>query len=152
MISQTAPDGTRTILTIVEWPHRGDGSAHCLARLVLPPAGKPVAVLSEVRRNDEANDLLDDFPAAADALLAQVAGLVALPVTEVVWIAHYGPFSYYENAGPETYSVVPLHWDGAHYRAAGEDRRLTPAEVADTLGRVPLEPVPDAVVRLGRTF
>ena len=47
---------------------------------------------------------------------------------------------------------MPLRWDGVRYEAAGEDRVLTPAEVADALGPTALEPVPDAVARLGRPF
>jgi hypothetical protein len=152
VISQLAPDGTRTYLTILEWQHRRGGDAHCLAQLVFLPAGPPVAVLSELRSNTDNRGIMSDFAGVAETLLSTARPVVELPPAEVVWIAHHGAFSFYEAAGPETYLLMPLNWDGEHYHAVGEDRRLEPAELAETLRGAALEPVPEAVAQLGRQF
>jgi hypothetical protein len=152
VISHRALDGTRTYRTILEWQHRRGGDAHCLAQLIIVPAGCPVAVLSELRSNTDNRGIMSDFAGVAQTLLTAVRPTVDLPPADVVWIAHHGAFSYYEAAGPETYVLMPLRWDGEHYHAVGDDRRLDPAELADALHGTALEPVPAALAELGRQF
>jgi hypothetical protein len=152
MIEERAADGTRVYLAMVQWQHRRGGDSHCLARMVLPPAGPPAVVVSEVRSNTYLRGIMSDFPAVAEALLAATRPAVELPPAEVVWIAHHGPFSSYEDVGPETYFLIPLSWDGEHYHPDGPDRLLDPAELAQALGGAVLEPVPAAVARLGHRF
>jgi len=152
VISQDAPDGTRTLLMILQWQHRRGGDAHCLAQLILPRGGPPVVVLSELRSNTDNRGIMSDFTSVAEALLATPGSPVELPPADIVWIAHHGAFSYYEAAGPETFVLMPLHWDGEHYHAVGEDRQLEPPEVVNTLRGTDLEPVPAAVAQLGHQF
>ncbi len=152
MIEERAADGTRVYLTMVHWQHRRGGESHCLARIVLPPAGPPAVVVTEVRSNTYLRGITSDFPVVAGAVLAAARPSVQLPPAEVVWIAHHGPFSYHEDVGPETFFLVPLIWDGEHYQPDGPERLLDPAELVQALGGADLEPVPAAVTRLGHDF
>ena len=152
MIEERAADGTRAYLTMVHWRHRRGGESHCLARIVRPPAGPPAVVITEVRSNAYLRGIMSDFPAVAEVVLAAARPAVELPPAEVVWIAHHGQFSSYEDVGPETFFLIPLSWDGEHYHQDGPERLLDPAELAQALGGADLEPVPAAVTRLGHGF
>jgi hypothetical protein len=150
----TPPHTLRTVhlATILHWQHRRGGDAHCLARLLIGPAGRQTAVLSEIRSNRDGRDVGDDFTAAAGALLAMpLADLAGVDPATVVWIVHYGGFSYHDSEeAPETYTRVPLVWDGERYHDNLDGhRQLDGVEVTDLVGGMALTPVPQVLADLG---
>jgi hypothetical protein len=138
---------------IVHWEHPR-GPAHCLARVFLDsPAGGTIVVLSEIRSNAELRGITSGFAGAADALWALLPGAPPVVPEKIVWIAHHGPFSYYENVGDESFTRVNLTWDGERHHGSYADQHLLSRADADRLlDGLELEPVPAAVERLGHRF
>lgn len=137
---------------VVRWAHPLGAQAHCLARLIRgAPTTPVVAVLSEIASNPDELGITGDFAAAADAFveLLASAGRDVNPA-QVVWIAHHGPFSSYDPAGPETFTEVALVFDGQRYHddLAG-DRLLTDVEVTQRVKPLGLSPVEQALADLG---
>ena len=139
---------------ILQWVHSRGGAAHCLARVFLDtPAGAPIVVLSEIRSNPDECGLVGDFAGAANALIDSLRGMIRLAPAQLVWLAHHGAFSYFENVGDETFMRVDIKWDGERFYGSYEEQHpLSDAEVARLLGEVELKPVPAALAELGWKF
>jgi len=135
---------------VVGWPHRRGGQGHCLVRLY-PFDGRIVAVVSEISSNDDRLGIADDMGGVAgEALDLARAHLDAEP-QGITWIAHHGAFSYYDAFDPDTFTLVPLVWDGRRYQDNLQAHRLlTEQEVRDLLDGRTLEPVPTVLTNLGR--
>jgi hypothetical protein len=156
LTSTTTPTGGRELAAILHWQHHNGGPAHCLVRWHRsPPPARPVAVVSEIRSNPEGRGIDTDFPAIGAALLTAL--LTALPPddqvdpAEIIWIAHHGEFSYYDEPdSPESFTAIEMRWEGGRYQ---DDlhwhRELPPSEAAALLSDMPLAPVPEALSRLG---
>jgi hypothetical protein len=133
---------------IVRWRHRNGRDARCLARVFLTDPA--LAVLTEYAENPVNTGIVNDFPGAADAVLAALPSGSVEPAS-VRWIAHHGAFSYFDSSGaPETFTAVELTWDGAHYQGDLRAQRLMPsAEVETRLANLSLEPVTVVLAKLG---
>jgi hypothetical protein len=136
--------------TLLQWTHGGRDSAHCLARLILPPAGRPVAVVSELRSNPDRFGVSDDFARVAEAFLEAMRPVAPVEPADVRWVAHHGAFSYHDSAGAEdSFTAIDLCWDGHHYHDDPARHRLMSAEeTTEVLAGVELEPVPVALDEL----
>ena len=137
---------------ILRWSHRLGGAAHCLARLVIAAPSTPlVAVLSEIASNPDELGIIGDFAAAADAFVGVVASAVGGldDPAGVIWVAHHGPFSSHDPAGPETFTEIALAFDGQHYHddLLG-DRLWGVEEVTRRVRPLRLKPVPEALAEL----
>ena len=137
---------------VIGWTHALGEQAHCLARLVLgAPTAPVVAVLSEIASNPDELGITGDFAAAADAFLDVLTGAGRhVSPREVAWIAHHGPFSSYDPAGPETFTEIALAFDGHHYHddLVG-DRLLTEVEVTQQVTPLRLRPVAQVLADVG---
>jgi hypothetical protein len=152
MATHRARHGGRQVDAVVCWPHHRGGEAHCLARVDVPGSqAPPVVVVSEICSNPDDLGVVDDFAAVAVAVLTTVRSQVQIDPAAVVWLAHHGPFSYHDPAGPETFTHVPLRWDGERFHDDLADHRLlTSAEATEMLsGDVVLDPVSDVLDELG---
>jgi hypothetical protein len=140
--------GTEIIKTIVTWEHP-NGDAHCLGRVFKQPNRNPVAILSELRTNPLHRDMGSEPEKAAEALLkVPEVGVNNSPET-IVWLLHYGAFSYYEGGGSETFTLAPLRWDGMHYHVSLADcELLTPQQMQDIISPAQPEPVPQVLQEL----
>lgn len=137
---------------VVRWAHPLGEHAHCLARLVLgAPTAAVVAVLSEIASNPDELGITGDFAAAADAFLDVLRGAGReVDPTEMVWIAHHGPFSSYDPAGPETFTEVTLVYDGQRYHDdLSRHQLLTGGEVSQRIKPLGLRPVEQVLADLG---
>jgi hypothetical protein len=134
---------------VLEWSHPS-GQAHCLARFYQSPAsGWPVAIISEIRSNPEGRSINRDFPNVATSFLAilaedTTAENISVDARQIIWIAHYGQFSYYDAFSEERYIEIGLTWDGSHYSGNLSDRiGLTRTELDEKLNGAVLQSVPD---------
>ena len=145
--TSTAPSGSPQLTTILTWQHRF-GAAHCLARVAL--GHRPLVVFSELRSNPDERGLSDDVAHAAEALLPLFEHHDVNPA-DIVWILHHGPFSYFDATGPETFTRVPLQWDGEHYTDnLTQHRRLQGDELNHELIHIALDPVPQVLAQLSK--
>lgn len=145
--------GSEQVSGVIGWTHALGEQAHCLARLVLgAPTAPVVAVLSEIASNPDELGITGDFAAAADAFLEVLTGAGRhVNPREVAWIAHHGPFSSYDPAGPETFTEIALAFDGHHYHddLVG-DRLLTEVEVTQRVTPLRLRPVAQVLTDVGQ--
>jgi hypothetical protein len=143
---------TEQVSCVVRWAHPLSVQAHCLARLVLgAPAAPAVAVLSEIASNPDELGITGDFAAAADAFVQVLTDAKReLDPAQVVWIAHHGPFSSYDPAGPETFTEVALVFDGQGYHDdLSRHRLLSGVEVTQRIKPLALKPVEQVLADLG---
>jgi hypothetical protein len=143
------------ISCVVRWEHALLEHAHCLARLVLgAPTAPAVGVLSEIASNPDELGVTGDFAAAANIFVEVLLGAgQAVDPAEVHWIAHHGPFSSYDPAGPETFTEVVLVLDGQRYHndmAMGIHRLLSGLEVSQRIKPLKLRPVEQILADLGQ--
>lgn len=97
--------------------------------------------------------IVGDFAGAANALIDSLQGQPPLAPAQLVWLAHHGSFSYYENVGDETFTRVDLKWDGERFHGSYKEQHLlTDTEVTRLLSGVELKPVPTAIAELGWEF
>ncbi len=142
-------DSNGHVSAIVHWPHRRSGQAHCLIRLY-PLAGRVVAVASEIRSNDDRHGIADDMAGVAAKALDLAQEHVNAEPANIIWLAHHGAFSYHDAFDPDTFTLIPLTWDGQRYQDNLETHRLlTEQQVHDLLDGRSLEPVPRALASLG---
>ncbi|MBV8996028.1 MAG: hypothetical protein JO287_20535 [Pseudonocardiales bacterium] len=144
---------TEQISGLVRWVHRLGEQAHCLARLVLVAPGAPVvAVLSEIASNPDELGITGDFAVAADAFVQALIGAGRrVDPAHVVWMAHHGPFSSYDPAGPETFTEVALVYDGQRYHdELSRHRLLTRVEASQRVTPWGLKPVEQVLADLGQ--
>ena len=151
-VLRTLPSGGQEFAAIVHWQHQRGGEAHCLARVYLSASGPPVAIISEIRSNPEGRGIASDLPAVAEVLLTKAP--FAIEPAEVIWITHFGLFSYYDSYNPrDTFVSAPMSWDGHRYHDdLRNHRRMTETEVIAALGGAHPEPVPEVLARLGWRF
>ena len=137
---------------VLRWSHRLGGAAHCLARLVIAaPSIPPVAVCSEIASNPDELGIIGDFAAVADAFVEVVASAVGGldEPAGVIWVAHHGPFSSHDPAGPETFTEIALAFDGQRYHDDLVGDRLWGAEeVTRRVRPLRLKPVCEALAEL----
>ncbi|TDD87007.1 hypothetical protein E1293_08650 [Actinomadura darangshiensis] len=113
----------------------------------------PIVVLSEIRTNLDGCGIVGDFAGAADALVGSLQEQSHPAPAQLVWLAHHGPFSYYENVGDETFTRVDLKWDGERFHGSyAEQHLLSGTNVNRLLSGVELEPVPAVLAQLGWEF
>lgn len=134
---------------VVSWAHRRGGQGHCLVRLY-PFDGRVVAVVSEIRSNDDRFGIADDMDGVAGEALDLAREHLDAEPQDITWIAHHGAFSYYDAFDPDTFTLVPLVWDGRRYQDNLQAHRLlTDQEVRDLFDGRTLEPVPTVLTNLG---
>ncbi|MBX7266803.1 hypothetical protein KIF24_12695 [Micromonospora sp. Llam7] len=140
------------VSAVVHWTHRRGGDAHCLVRLY-PRRDRVVAVASEIRSNEDSSGIADDMAGVAAKALDLAREHLDAEPHDVTWLAHHGPFSYYDAFDPDTFTLVPLDWDGRRYHDNLENHRLlTGQQVYDLLDSRTLEPVPTALASLGWSY
>ena len=145
--------GVRQFQTILHWQHK-NGPAHCLLRVHLPRTGPALAIVSDIRSNDETRDTGSEFPAVADTALAALPPDVEVDPRTVTWFEHYGEFSSYDSySAPEGFARITLTWDGTRYHGGLADIHILKRNEWETLlAGVSLAPVPDVVRELGWTY
>ncbi|MER7164911.1 hypothetical protein ABT336_02380 [Micromonospora sp. NPDC000207] len=144
------PDGH--LNAMVTWQHRRGGQAHCLVRLY-PSDGRVVAVASEISSNDDRYGIADDMSGVAAKALHLVQEQFNADPHSITWLTHHGAFSYYDAFDPDTFTLIPLSWDGRCFQDNLEAHRLlTEGEVRGLLGGRNLEPVPRVLANLGWPF
>ncbi|POX40887.1 hypothetical protein C3486_11900 [Streptomyces sp. Ru73] len=138
---------------VVDWRHRRAGAAHSLVRAVHDPAARQtVVVVSELASNPADRGITDDFGSVADAVVPVLRGELAQDLGTVVWIAHFGEFSYDDPTGPETFHRIEVTGDAGsgHQDDLRGDRALSAQEVEALLKGRRLDPVPQVLTALGR--
>ncbi|MFD4208260.1 hypothetical protein ACFWRG_19970 [Micromonospora tulbaghiae] len=134
---------------VVSWHHRRGGQGHCLVRLY-PFEGRVVAVVSEISSNDGRLGIADDMAGVASKVLGLAQEHIDAEPQNITWVAHHGAFSYYDAFDPDTFTLVPLIWDGRRYQDNLQAHRLlTEQEVHGLLDGRTLEPVPTVLTDLG---
>ncbi|NYT96463.1 hypothetical protein [Salinispora sp. H7-4] len=134
---------------IVHWSHHRNGRAHCLVRLYRL-SDQVTAVASEIRSNSDSYGIADDMAGVAMQALELAQEHLNVEPRNITWIAHHGNFSYYDAFDPDTFTAIPLTWDGYRYQDRLEDHRLlTENQVHELLGGCILEPVPATLAHLG---
>ena len=134
---------------VVGWPHRRGGQGHCLVRLY-PLDDQVVAVVSEISSNDDRLGIADDMAGVAGKALDLAQERLDAEPQNITWVAHHGAFSYYDAFDPDTFTLVPLVWDGRRYQDNLQAHRLlTEQEVHGLLDGRTLEPVPTVLANLG---
>ncbi|MFJ1863778.1 hypothetical protein ACIOD1_04020 [Streptomyces sp. NPDC088097] len=139
------------ITQLFRWRHPLAGEAHALLRAAYDPAtGQAVAVVSELADNPDDRGITYDFSCVAEAALPLLRAKLSPHLGSVLWIAHFGDFSYHYVPGPETFTAISLDVTGTGYADDYEgDRELTADEVTRLLGGHPLTPVPEVLAGLG---
>ena len=145
-----AEDGVPRFTGIVHWRHRS-GPAHCLVRAAyLPETRQATVLVSEIASNPDDRGITADFGKVADAVLPLLRKEFPGDLQRIVWVAHFGDFSYHDPGGPDTFTQISLEAgkDGFVDDMTG-DQRLDQAEVEGLLGDRRLCPVPDVLSGLG---
>lgn len=131
---------------ILTWQHaQAAAPAHCLVRIrTLRDANGIVTVVvaSELRDNPRGRWINADFAGVANATTDQLLPAACDP-NVVRWYAHFGAFSSYDDAGPETIEQVRLDRPGDRFVEPAPERYqlLTPAETTELAGVLHLESV-----------
>ncbi|MDN5919024.1 MAG: hypothetical protein L0I76_28680 [Pseudonocardia sp.] len=146
-----APAILATGTAVLTWTHQRGVQAHALVRTRMiaatdddgRPATATAVVISQLRSSPRGGQIGSDFPG-----IAEVAARLLLPAghqqQNLSWFAHHGPFSSYDDTGPETLTRVTLHHDDHSYRDHPADHQLLdPALTRAFLRMLQLEPVPD---------
>ncbi|MCX5195021.1 hypothetical protein OOK31_14090 [Streptomyces sp. NBC_00249] len=138
------------IAQLFRWQHPLAGEAHALLRAAYDPAtGQAVAVVSELADNPDDRGITYDFSSVAEAALPLLRAKLSPQLSSVLWIAHFGDFSYHYVPGPESFTAVGLKVTGNGYADDLQgDRRLTEAEVTALFGGQPLAPVAEVLAGL----
>ncbi|MEU8777772.1 hypothetical protein [Streptomyces sp. NPDC048606] len=138
------------ITQLFRWRHPLAGEAHALLRAAYDPAtGHAVAVVSELADNPDDRGITYDFSAVANAVLPLLREKLSPQLSAVLWIAHFGDFSYHYVPGPETFTAVSLAVTANGYADGYEgDRELTADEVTRLFGGRPLAPVAEVLAGL----
>ncbi|WP_298800457.1 hypothetical protein [uncultured Pseudonocardia sp.] len=151
--ASTTPHAGPVILAAsgtVTWTHRRGTAATALLRIrtlrtgprtPVHPGTATIAVASALRGNPRGHGLTADFTGLAHAALTQVIP-AAVPPATITWYAHHGPFSTFDESGPETLTHIQLHWDGQRYRDPGpaDQHLLSPEQVVEIMEMLQLEP------------
>lgn len=150
MTSAPAAPATPVIVAatgaILSWPHATAAApAHCLIRIRTlreTDTVTTVVVASELRDNPRGRWISGDFAGVANAVVDTLLPASVDP-RSVRWYAHFGEFSTYDVAGPETVENVELdQHDGRFVEPAlTRYRHLTPAQTAELSRVLHLEPV-----------
>ncbi|MER7397084.1 hypothetical protein ABT381_16440 [Streptomyces sp. NPDC000151] len=137
---------------IVHWRHRRAGAAHSLVRAAHDPAARQtVVVVSELASNPTDRGVTDDFGSVADAVVPALQDQLAQDLGNVVWIAHFGQFSYNDPTGPETFHRINVTGDAdsGHQDDLRGDKPLSVQEVDTLLKGWHLDPVAQVLTALG---
>ncbi|WP_420079913.1 hypothetical protein ACN6AT_15750 [Streptomyces sp. JL4002] len=139
------------ITQLFRWHHPLAGEARSLLRAVYDPATRrAVAVVSELADNPDDRGITYDFSCVAEAALPLLRANLSPQLGSVLWIAHFGDFSYHYLPAPETFTAVSLDVIANAYTDDHEgDRELTADEVTRLFGGRPLAPVPEVLAVLG---
>ncbi|WP_156365796.1 hypothetical protein [Nocardiopsis sp. NRRL B-16309] len=111
---------------------------------------RDVYILTEIKSNPMETGLVTRVPELAVILQQDLTlhGPEALTAGE--WYAHYGPFSYYEDFGPASFTTIPLGWEEGRFTDPISDRRVVPEDEAEALRkRLSLPPVEQVLEALG---
>ena len=129
--TDVTPDAVRRtgfgLAAIVSWQHRRGGKAHCLVRLY-DHGGTVTAVVSEVASNPAGRGAADDFPRLAGIIARLACAELGAEPGAMKWVAHHGAFSYPDSFGGDTFTEIPLDWDGARFYGDLRAHRLVPVE------------------------
>lgn len=146
----TMPSGVRQFHTILHWEHEF-GPAHCLARMQFVNSEKtPTVVVSEIWTNKPERGITYDFPPVAEAFLGVLPANLRMSPESIVWIAHFGEFSSYEDLdAPDSFVRVMLNWDGAAYHGSSSGHhRMKQSEAGEVLRDFDLTRVPEVLREL----
>ncbi|MGW3391334.1 hypothetical protein [Streptomyces cinereoruber] len=136
------------IARILHWQHRR-GPAHTLLRAVYDPATRQaVVVFSELASNPDDRGITNDFAPLAEAALPVLRKELSPDLASVLWIAHFGDFSYHYVPGPDSFTLITLEVTEHGYRDGENDRKLTADEVTRLFHGLPLAPVPEVLAGL----
>lgn len=155
-------DGIKTIKTIfyweAHWPKHWNEAkrhshSHCLLRIYVEPATNRAAIIaSELNSNEPNIGIGLDFEGLAKAIVRELGSEIDIPLSQVVWIEHYGRFSdphSYENLGVrDSFSKIDLTWSGKELEGKGKETVLRIARVQELIGWINLEPVEKVLVEL----
>lgn len=155
-------NGIKTLKTIFSWEanwlehwdeSKRHSYSHCLLRIYVDPAAnRAVVIASELYSNDLNIGIGYDFEGLARAIVRQFGLEVGIPLSQTVWIKHYGRFSEprsYENLGiRDRFSKIDLTWNGKELEGKGKETVFRIALVQELIGWINLEPVEKVLVEL----
>lgn len=152
MIQQTI-DNQQIIKAIVHWKHdRGD--SHCLVRVYVQPE-RVTVLASEIRsnfRDDYKNEgISSGLAGVANALLECFPKIFSVEPERIVWIAHYGAFSDYENIGTDSFHPKLLHFNNGRFEDSAEEVRQTEKQMRTPPGNLKIENIYDVLREIGWT-
>ncbi|OLT27366.1 hypothetical protein BJF83_01935 [Nocardiopsis sp. CNR-923] len=111
---------------------------------------RDVYVLTEIKSNPMETGLVTRVPELAEILQEDLALPGPEPLIAGEWYAHYGPFSYFDDIGPASFTTIPLGWEGGRFTDPISDRKVVPDAEADALReRLSLPPVEEVLEALG---
>jgi hypothetical protein len=141
----------KEIATIVRWQHQRGGEAHCLVRLyVYSSSQKALAIVSELRSNPYGSEIGSDFHGLANTVIRLLGKQIEVSPENIIWIEHYGKFSYYDATEQEAFSRVDLKWNGQFFTSQSSDWHLLQQDrLQALLGEIDLISVPTVLSQLG---
>jgi hypothetical protein len=117
-VVRSGPGGT-TVIALVGWDgDRGEGRA--LLQAVIDGHGRARVFLAELRDWPE-HDVTGDVEALADAAWETLTSALpeAVDRDHIDWYLRHGPFSTYDQAGPESLTRVDLACQGDRWTRVG---------------------------------
>ena len=148
---KTSEAGVNCIKSILHWPHKNGGEAHCLIRIFTwESPSRAIAVASEIESNPLGLEISDNVEGMAEALARSFGADIPSRMEAMVWIVHHGRFSFFEALHQETFTRVDLKWTGRSAECDLSDwHLLQPSEIRALLDGVALEPVQTVLGELG---
>ncbi|MEU6945822.1 hypothetical protein ABZ957_11425 [Streptomyces sp. NPDC046316] len=137
------------IARLLRWQHHL-GEAHTLLRATYDPDTRQAVVMfSELESNPDDRAITSAFGPLAEAALPVLRAEFGPEIVSVVWIAHFGEFSYYDPSGPDTFTAISLKVGETGYADDLKgDQELTADQVTQLFGGQPPAPVQDVLARL----
>jgi hypothetical protein len=116
------------LAAVVSWQHRRGGKAHCLVRLY-ERGGTVTAVVSEIATSPPGRGVTDDFPRLAGIVARMACAELGTEPDAMKWVAHHGAFSNSDSFdAADTFTEIPLVWDGARFYGDLRAHRLVPVD------------------------
>lgn len=161
IITSTA-NSIKTIKTIFYWEAywsehwdetKRSSHSHCLLRIYIDmKANRAAVIASELYSNKPNIGISVDFEGLALAIVKEEGAKLGMPLSQVIWIQHYGRFSEpcsYENLEiRDSFCLIDLPWNGKELEGKGKETVLRIAQIQELIGWINLEPVEKVLVEL----
>lgn len=160
-IITSTESGIKTIKTIFNWnahwsAHWDEAKrfshSHCLVRVYTElAADRAVVIASELYSNNTNIGISQDFEGLAQAISNKFASFIRIPLSQVLWLKHYGRFSTprsFENLDTrDQFSKMNLSWNEFVLEGEGQET-VVYGEISDLTNWINLEPVEKVLIEL----